>query len=187
MPFLRSLLALFVLLASLAQPVSAQTSAPQVDADFEAMHMRLYENLAQPDLAFKVQPQAASVDVGPVGAWSEFAFSSYRDGNWEIYLANGDTSAQLRLTDHPASDSQPRLNRGATRVVFTSNRDGDYEIYSINPDGGDLRQLTFNSATDGWPVWSPDGSQITFRVEPGWQLGNLCDECRWQRPEASDQ
>ena len=56
---------------------------------------------------------AAGCQRGCWPGWgmSEFAFSSYRDGNWEIYLADGDTSAQLRLTDHPASDSQPRLNR----------------------------------------------------------------------------
>jgi hypothetical protein len=172
MPLLRSLLALLVLLASLAQPVLAQIPAPQMDPAFEAMHMRLYENLTQPDAVFNAQPQAASVDVGPVGAWSKFAFSSYRDGNWEIYLANGDTGAPLRLTVHPKTDSQPRLNRGATRVVFTSNRDGDYEIFSMNPDGSDLRQLTLNSATDGWPVWSPDGSQIAFESyrDGNWEI-----------------
>lgn len=97
--------------------------------------------------------------------WTRIAFQSYRDGNWEIYLARGDGSQQVRLTDHPAADTRPRLNRGATRLAFDSDRDGNFEIYTLNVDGSGLQRLTFNGANDAGPVWSPDGNRIAFASE----------------------
>lgn len=104
-------------------------------------------------------------EVGATGLadWSKIVFQSYRDGNWEIYLANGDGSNQTRLTNHSASDLYPRLNRGCTRIVFASNRTGNYEIFTMNPDGSGLTQLTSNGADDVNPSWSPDGAKIAFQ------------------------
>lgn len=95
-------------------------------------------------------------------AVSKLAFQSYRDGNWEIYLANGDGTGETRITNHSASDVLPRLTRGADRVVFVSNRDGNSEIYSVRSDGGDVRRLTNHGAADTSPAWSPDGNKIAF-------------------------
>jgi TolB protein len=39
------------------------------------------------------------------GTW--IAFSSHRDGNFEIYVMNADGSGQTRLTNHPADDVEP--------------------------------------------------------------------------------
>jgi len=97
-------------------------------------------------------------------SWSKITFQSYRDGNWEIYLANGDGSAQTRLTNHGASDIHPRLNRSCTRIVFTSNRAGNYDIYTMKPDGSSLKRLTSNSTDDVNPAWSPDGTRIAFQA-----------------------
>lgn len=97
-----------------------------------------------------------------LGDWSRLTFQSYRDGNWEIYLARGDGSQAVRLTNHPAADSRPRLNRGGTRVAFNSNRDGNTEIYTINWDGSGLSRLTNHAAPDLAPAWSPDSSRIAF-------------------------
>ena len=49
---------------------------------------------------------------GAYGAWSKIVFQSYRDGNWEIYSADGDGANQTRLTADPGIDTMPRLNRG---------------------------------------------------------------------------
>jgi Tol biopolymer transport system component len=44
-------------------------------------------------------------------AWSpdgtRIAFSSDKDGNWEIYVMNADGSNQTRLTDDSAADYSP--------------------------------------------------------------------------------
>lgn len=108
-------------------------------------------------------PQTPKSEYFP---WSWVAFQSYRNGNWEIYVRRDDGAASTRLTDEGASDIQPRINRGANRIVFASNRDGDneYEIFSMRLDGSDLIQLTFNRTNDVVPVWSPDGTKILFQA-----------------------
>jgi Tol biopolymer transport system component len=44
-------------------------------------------------------------------AWSpdgsEIAFTSYRDGNYEIYVMNTDGTGQTRLTNNLAYDGEP--------------------------------------------------------------------------------
>lgn len=107
------------------------------------------------------QPERRPVRVlAPEADAAWITYQSYRDGNWEIYLAHD--SGEYRLTAHPSSDSRPRLNRGATQVVFNSNRDGNYEIYKMNTDGSGVLRLTASAGSDIMPVWSPDGSQIAF-------------------------
>jgi hypothetical protein len=106
--------------------------------------------------------------------WARLVFQSFRNDNWEIYIAGAKGQNPNRLTYHGASDIEPHLNKGATRIAFASNRDGNYEIYTMNPDGSDLRRLTFNSISDRRPMWSPDGSKIAFYACQGSGLDG-CD------------
>ncbi len=104
---------------------------------------------------------ASAADAGMV-SWTRLAFESFRDGNWEIYWSQGDGSQPVRLTNHPAMDLYPRLNRGADRVVFASDRDGSSELYAVNIDGSGLTRLTYNASSESYPVWSPDSRRIAF-------------------------
>ena len=94
----------------------------------------------------------ASSDAG-----GKIVFTSNRDDpnsatcsqffcNHEIYVMNADGSGQTRLTDNPASDTQPAWSPDGSRIVFTSNRDEpnpstcshflcNHEIYVMNADG----------------------------------------------------
>ena len=36
----------------------------------------------------------------------QIAFTSDRDGNWEIYVMNADGTNPINLTNHPAEDNQ---------------------------------------------------------------------------------
>ena len=96
------------------------------------------------------------------GPAARFAFSSARDGNSEIYVANGDGSSPVNLTANAAADTQPAFAPDDSRIAFVSNRDGDNEIYSIKVDGTGLLKLTDNSADDVDPVWAPNGDYLTY-------------------------
>lgn len=117
---------------------------------------------------FTLTTQAATVmnEVTSAGAdperWSKIAFQSLRDGNWEIYLASGAGTNEVRLTNAPTAETRPQLNRGATQVVFVSNQTNNTDIYRINSDGSGLLRLTTHSKIDTMPTWSPDGRQILF-------------------------
>ena len=41
-------------------------------------------------------------------ATAKIAFSSWRDGNLDIYLINPDGSEEVRLTHHRAADTDPK-------------------------------------------------------------------------------
>ncbi|MEF3276013.1 MAG: hypothetical protein K6356_16745 [Chloroflexus sp.] len=83
------------------------------------------------------------------------AFSSDRDGNWEIYVMNTDGSNLRRLTNHPATDEAPTWSADGRQLAFASDRDGDFEIYILNvSDGVITQQVTQNTAQDRWPLWA---------------------------------
>ena len=100
-------------------------------------------------------------------AWSpdgqRIAFSSDRDGNWEIYVMNADGSGLVRLTDNDAYLDSPAWSPDGQRIAFQSNRDGNWEIYVMNADGSGLVRLIDNDANDFLPAWSPDGQRIAFQ------------------------
>ena len=112
----------------------------------------------------QAQPDGENLTTAARLPWSKVVFQSYRNSNYEIYLANDDGSGLVRITNDSKSDITPRLNRGGTRIVFASNRAGNYEIYAVNPDGKSLARLTNNSQNDTNPRWSPDGSKIAFQT-----------------------
>ena len=82
---------------------------------------------------------------------TKIVFTSYRDGNSEIYVMNADGSEQTNLTNNPAIDWIPRWSLDGKKIAFTSNRDGNNEIYIMNPDGSEQKRLTKNPAVD----WGP--------------------------------
>ncbi len=92
----------------------------------------------------------------------KIAFSSDRDGNFEIYVMNADGSNPVRLTNHPAGDFEPSFSPDGSKIVFSSQRDGNSEIYVMNSDGTNQTRLTNNSANDFDPAFSGDGSKIVF-------------------------
>jgi Tol biopolymer transport system component len=104
-------------------------------------------------------------DVQP--AWSpdgkKIAFTSNRDGNFEIYVMNADGSNQVRLTNDPAfEDSLPAWAPDQTKIAFKKGNFSEAEIYVMNADGSNQMRLTNNAIPDTHPDWSPDGSKIAF-------------------------
>src|SRR5204863_5095230 len=87
----------------------------------------------------------------PDGA--KLAFTSVRDGNWEIYVMNADGSGQTRLTNNAATDDVSAWSPGGAKIAFASNRDGNYEIYVMNADGTGQTRLTNTVADEFSPAW----------------------------------
>ncbi len=106
-----------------------------------------------------------SVQAAFPGANGLIVFYNGRDGNAEIYVMNADGSNQTRITNNPATDSQPVWSPDGTQIAFMSDRDGDWEIYVMNADGSGQTNLTNVPGRDDSPGWSPDGTQIVFHSE----------------------
>jgi hypothetical protein len=90
--------------------------------------------------------------VAPDG--KRIAFTSYRDGNAEIYVMNADGSAVARLTNSAGDDEAASWSANGSQLAFASNRDGDYEVYMMNIDGSGQSQLTNNDIVDRWVLWA---------------------------------
>ncbi len=121
--------------------------------------------IAPPTLAPPTQPIPSDTPpTVPTTAPLEgvILYESNLDGNPEIYATNASSGVTFRLTNHPATDTQPAWSPDGSRIAFTTNRDGNNEIYLMNADGSNLFNLTGNLADDQYPTWSPDGQSIAF-------------------------
>lgn len=84
---------------------------------------------------------------------ARIAFSSDRDGNFELYTMDLDGGDLRRLTNNPAEDYRIAWSPDGQRIVFDSERDGNKEIYVIDADEKNPRNLTRNPAYDGSAYW----------------------------------
>ena len=119
----------------------------------------------------------AALDIGIYEVWAEapttakIVFSSWRDGNLDIYLMNSDGSEEVRLTHHRARDGGPKWSPTGERIIFNSDRDGapgDWDLYLMDADGSNVRRVFEKEADRGRATWSPDGKQIAYsRWEQG--------------------
>jgi TolB protein len=99
-------------------------------------------------------------------AWStdgrQIAFTSTRDGNQEICVADADGSNMRALTSDAGLDAHPAWSPDGRRIAFATDRWGDLEIALIDADGSNLTRLTTSAGLDDYPAWSPDGRRIAF-------------------------
>ena len=95
----------------------------------------------------------------------QIAFSSDRDGNFELYVMNADGSDQRRLTaTAAATEYGPAWSPDGTGIAFwrrVDNADRD-SIVVMNADGTGERTLSGPRESAHGPVWSPDGEEIAY-------------------------
>jgi Tol biopolymer transport system component len=98
-----------------------------------------------------------------------FAFSSNRDGNYEIYIKKFDEAQVRRLTNHPEDDFDPvwstfspSWSPDGNWIAFVAGRTGGLHIYKIDINGKNLQRLTNQGKYNLDPDWSPDGQSIAF-------------------------
>ena len=120
-------------------------------------------------IALGLTPLMVAVD-----AQAQIAFSSNRDGNYEIYVMDINGDNPQNLTNHPHADINPSWSPNGKRIVFMSARDGHvdvghgspiYEIYVMDADGDNPQNLTNSPSDDRFPSWSPDGTRIAFESD----------------------
>jgi len=101
----------------------------------------------------------------PDGA--NIAFSTNRDGNYEIYKTPAIGGVATRLTNNAASDRNPTWATDNTGIAFGSDRNAGLKLWAIAPDGSNPTQISGNNDGGGdQPAWTRDavGENIrTFR------------------------
>ena len=100
------------------------------------------------------------------GQNGKIAFTSSRDGNFEIYTMNPNGQGVDNLTKNAGGDADPNWSPDGNKIAFVSSREGNNtEIYTMNANGQGVDNLTKNPGLDESPAWSPDGNKIAFYSE----------------------
>jgi hypothetical protein len=97
-------------------------------------------------------------------------WSSNREGNHELYLAELGSGRVTRLTDHPHVDFFSRFSPDGRHISFlrsqrpwVSFREHDaWDLYVMPVEGGEERRLVEGAYH---PTWLPDGSALMFVKE----------------------
>lgn len=128
-----------------------------------------------------------SADAAFAGRNGRIAFSSYREGQQDIYTMLPDGGGVRNLTDDVEPDFQPAWSPDGEAIAFVSLHVGtsrSSQIYTMNPRGGDRTRLTdFPDGNPQEPAWSPDGETIAFHVSFG---GAIDDEIYTIDADGSD-
>ena len=90
------------------------------------------------------------------------AFSSNRDGDYDIYIMDIKGKNLQNLTNSPTHEFKPAFSPDGQRMAYVSNRDGNEDIYVMNLNTKVSYRLTNHPGHDDNPAWSPDGRWIAF-------------------------
>ena len=91
------------------------------------------------------------------------AFSSNRDGDYDIYIMDINGKNLQNLTNSSTHEFKPAFSPDGQRMAYVSSRhDGYLEIYVMNLNTKVSYRLTHYPGHDDNPAWSPDGRWIAF-------------------------
>lgn len=93
---------------------------------------------------------------------TRIAFSSNRNGTFDLWLMEADGSALTRVTSDSGSETEPVFTPDGKRLVYTASTAGQTQIASIGVDGTDPQELTATKGGNISPAVSPDGRIIAF-------------------------
>ncbi len=114
------------------------------------------------------------ITEGPGDVWaswfrdgSRFVYTSKKNGNDDIYLANADGSRAMALTLDSVSEYHPDWSPDGSRVVFVF-KNSIPQICILNGDGT-KSVITSDAVQKGNPRWSPNGKKIAYygNIESG--------------------
>jgi hypothetical protein len=94
---------------------------------------------------------------------TRIAFSSNRNGSFDLFVMEADGRNARRITTDGGNESEPAWTPDGTAIVFTSTQPGSgSQLRSVLADGKDARLLTNSPGGNTSPAVSPDGRSIAF-------------------------
>ena len=96
-------------------------------------------------------------------------FVSNRSGTVQIYQRILDTGEIFRMTFEGSYNVEPNWSNDGAHIVFTGlTEDKKYQIFIMDREGEFVQQLTYDDVSAEQPVWSPNGRQILYVSNVGY-------------------
>ncbi len=94
----------------------------------------------------------------------QIVFTSFRDGDAEIYIMDADGKNPRRITHAKGYDGGPFFSPDGKRIIYRSDRkDNDLlQVYINNTEGTAERALTNNEFVNWGPFFHPDNHHIIY-------------------------
>ncbi len=91
-------------------------------------------------------------------------FTSFRDGDAEIYIMDADGKNPKRITHSKGYDGGPFFAPDGKRIIYRSDRKQNdlLQVFINNDEGTAERALTDNDAVNWGPYFHPDGRHIVY-------------------------
>jgi uncharacterized protein YjdB len=115
-----------------------------------------------PNLTRLLQDSSTNIQAVLAPDRTRIAFSSNRNGSFDLYLMDADGRNLRRLTSEAGNEGDPSWTPDGARIVYTFTRGTTTQIASMAADGGEARILTTSSGGNHSPSVSPDGQSIAF-------------------------
>jgi Tol biopolymer transport system component len=94
---------------------------------------------------------------------STIVFVSFRLGNYDVHLMNGDGSNVRLLSGVTNLEFNPVFSPNGQRILYEILfPGGDFDIYVINTDGTGRVSLINSTDSEQNPTWSGDGLELAF-------------------------
>lgn len=108
--------------------------------------------------------KTSSINISPFFSpkSEEVYFTSYMDGDPQLYKVNVYSSKVSRVASFPGIVAAPAISPDGNKIACVLTRDGNSEIYVLDLKGRVIKRLTYHWAIDTSPTWSPDGRLIAF-------------------------
>jgi TolB protein len=157
------------IISTLPPDVAPQEGLKRQGVIILAMHDGNYIHL------FAYHPQFLPLTRLTNGTWDDIdpalspdgtrlAYSSHKNGYWNIYILDLARNQETRLTDTPTYDGSPTWSPDGQWIAYESYKDNNLEIMvqSVVDDTQAPLQLTDDSGADHSPAWAPQGRSIAF-------------------------
>ncbi len=125
---------------------------------FSSIHPKPYLSIASPTAPGTISPRP-SARMG-----RQIAFSSRRNGYYDIYILDLENGETRRITDSLSYDASPSWSPDGQWIVYETYENGNLDLRissAVDPAQVPI-QLTNDGFLNHSPAWSPQGRQVAF-------------------------